>query len=104
MTEYEVIMTPAAEEDLRDIFTYIATELFEPQTAQKLCDRIQNEILGLDAMPERHAVYQKEPWEERGLRSMPIGNFVVYYIVRKSDMTVHIMRILYGGRDIEQQL
>lgn len=32
MKEYEVIITTAAEKDLQEIFTYIASELFEPKT------------------------------------------------------------------------
>lgn len=104
MTEFEVIMTPAAEQDLREIFTYIATELFEPETAKKLCERISDEIIGLDRMPERHALYRTEPWLSRGLRFMPVGNFIVFYIVKESEKTVHILRILYGGKDIDAHL
>ncbi|ABI68491.1 type II toxin-antitoxin system RelE/ParE family toxin [Syntrophomonas wolfei] len=62
MRQYEVIITPAAENDLREIFMYIATELFEPQTAINLCNRLEQEILKLDTLPERHALYKKEPW------------------------------------------
>ena len=50
MRQYEVIITPAAENDLQEIFTYIATELLEPQTAINLCDRIEQEILKLDTV------------------------------------------------------
>jgi toxin ParE1/3/4 len=67
MREYEVIITTAAEKDLQEIFTYIASELLEPEIAINLCDRIEQEILKLDTMPDRHALYKKEPWFSRGL-------------------------------------
>ncbi len=41
MREYEVIITTVAEQDLQEIFTYIASELLEPEIAINLCDRIE---------------------------------------------------------------
>ena len=104
MREYEVIITTAAEQDLQEIFTYIASELLEPETAINLCDRIEQEILKLDTMPDRHARYKKEPWFSRGLRFFPIGNFLVFYLVRDSDSTVHVLRVMYGGSNVEERL
>lgn len=104
MRQYEIIITPAAENDLQEIFRYIATELLEPQTAINLCDRIEQEILKLGTMSDRHSPYKKEPWFSRGLRFFPVGNFLVFYIIRESDCTVHVLRVMYGGRNVEEQL
>ena len=104
MRQYEIIITPAAENDLQEIFSYIATELFEPQTALNMCDRIEQEILKLCTLPDRHAPYKKEPWFSRGLRFFPVDNFLVFYIARESDYTVHVLRVMYGGRNVEEQL
>jgi Plasmid stabilisation system protein. len=62
MRQYAVIIMPAAEKDLLDIFKYISTELSEPQTAINLCDRIEQEILKLDTMPNRYPLYEIEPF------------------------------------------
>lgn len=104
MRQYEIIITPTAENDLQEIFRYIATELLEPQTAINLCDRIEQEILKLDTMSERHPQYKKEPWFSRGLRFFPVGNFLVFYITGEFDCTVHVLRVMYGGRNVEEQL
>jgi toxin ParE1/3/4 len=104
MRQYKIIITPAAENDLQEIFAYIATELLEPQTAINLCGRIEQEILKLDTMPDRHAPYKKEPWFSRGVRFFPVGNFLVFYITRESDCTVHVLRVMYSGRNVEEQL
>lgn len=104
MKQYEIIITPAAENDLQEIFTYIANELSEPQTATNLCDNIQQQILKLSTMPDRYAPYKREPWLSRGLRFFPVGNFLVFYITRNSDCTVHVLRIMYGGRGVDEQL
>jgi len=104
MRQYAIIITPAAENDLQEAFSYIATELLEPQTAVNLCDRIEQEILKLCTMPNRHAPYEKEPWSSRGVRFFPVGNFLIFYITRESDCTVHVLRVMYGGRNVEKQL
>ena len=102
MREYEVFITTAAEKDLQEIFKYIASELLERETASNLCDRIEQEILKLDTMPDRYAPYKKEPWFPRGLRFFPVGNFLIFYIVRDSDSTVHVLRVMYAGRNLEE--
>jgi len=60
--------------------------------------------MGLEHMPERFRAYQREPWNSRGLRIMPVDNFVVLYIVDKEKQVVSIIRIMYGGRNVEEQL
>ena len=37
-------------------------------------------ICRLDTMPERYRKYEKEPWKSRGLRVLPVDNYVVLYI------------------------
>ncbi len=61
-------------------------------------------ILSLDNMPERHRLYEREPWKSRGLRVLPIDNYVIFYISDAATMIVTIIRIMYGGRDVENQL
>lgn len=35
---------------------------------------------------------------------MPVDNFIVLYIPREEDGTVTIIRVVYGGRDMDLQL
>lgn len=60
--------------------------------------------MGLDQMPERFREYEKEPWHSRGVRWMPIDNYLVYYIPNKVTGIVTIIRVMYAGRDIDKQL
>ncbi len=48
--------------------------------------------------------YVKEPWHSRGLRIMPVDNFHVFYIPNKETTIVTIIRVMYGGRDINPEL
>jgi len=55
-------------------------------------------------MPERFRSYSTEPWRSRNLRVMPVDNYLVFYIPDHNTKTVSVVRIMYLGRDIEQQL
>ena len=79
---YEVTLTPEAKHDLREIYRYIAVELQSEQNANGQLDRLEENILKLDEMPERFRVY--------------IPNHQV--------KTVTVLCVMYGGRDIDAQL
>ena len=101
---YEVRLTTQAENDLRGIFEYIAFVLQSVQNAAGQLDRLEQSIASLDQMPERFRVYENEPWRSRNLHVMPVDNYLVFYIPNHEEQTVHIMRVMYGGRDADRQL
>lgn len=101
---YEVEISAQADFDLRGIFEYIAYELQSPENAIGQLDRLEENIMKLDQMPERFRQYEKEPWHSRGLRIMPVDNYCVLYIPDAEKAVVTIIRVMYGGRDIETQL
>ncbi len=97
---YKIIYSPAAWNDLTAIYRYIAVELSEMNTAQNQIDRIRNGIKKLDLFPKKHPLVEWEPWHSSYTHRVPIDNFIVFYIVNDKDMTVTIVRIVYGGQDI----
>ncbi len=101
---YEIRMTPQAQNDLRGIFEYIALTLQSPMNAASQLDRLEESIDSLEQMPERFRVYDKEPWRSRNLRIMPVDHYLVFYIPNREEETVTIIRVIYGGRDIDRQL
>ncbi len=101
---YEIRMTPQAQDDLRGIFEYIAFTLQSPQNAAGQLDRLEESIDSLEQMPERFRVYDKEPWRSRNLRIMPVDHYLVFYIPNREEETATVIRVIYGGRDIDRQL
>ena len=101
---YEVEVSEQADRDLREIFEYIAFELQSPENASGQLDRLEEQILNLDTMPERYRKYENEPWKSRGLRVLPVDNYVVLYIPDSNKKVVTILRVMYAGRDIDNQL
>lgn len=104
MIHYHVKLSDQAENDLRTIFEYIAFELLSPDHAKEQLERLEEQIDRLDQMPDRCASYKEEPWHSRGLRFVPVDHYVVFYLPNKESRTVTILRVLYGGSDMEDQL
>ena len=101
---YEVELSEQADSDLRGIFEYLAFELQALENASGQLDRLEEQILSLDTIPERYRKYEKEPWKTRGLRVLPVDNYVILYIPDSDKKVVTILRVMYAGRDIDNQL
>lgn len=101
---FTVEISEQADLDLRNIYEYIAFELQSPENANGQLDRLEESILSLAQMPERFRRYENEPWHGRGLRIMPVDHYCVFYIPDKEKAVVTIIRVMYGGRDIDTQL
>ena len=101
---YEVELSEQADSDLRGIFEYIAFELQALENASGQLERLEEQILSLDTIPERYRKYEKEPWKTRGLRVLPVDNYVILYIPDSDKKVVTILRVMYAGRDIDNQL
>ena len=101
---YEVEVSEQAGRDLREIFENIAFELQSPENAIGQLDRLEEQILSLDAMPKRYRKYEKEPWKSRELHILSVDNYVILYIPNSDKKVVTILRVMYAGRDIDDQL
>ena len=101
---FDVSYSAEARQDLRDIYEYIAYELLVPETAARQAERIMKAARSLEQIPMRYRLYEGEPWHSQGLRVLPVDNYLVFYLPDETNATVSIIRIMYGGRAIENQL
>lgn len=101
---YKIDITSKAQNDLEEIFRYIAFDLQSFINASNLLDRLEQAIYSLEQMPERFRLYDKGPWKSKNLRIMPIDNYLVLYITNNVKHIVTIVRVMYGGRHIEKQI
>jgi toxin ParE1/3/4 len=104
MKRYRILMTEPAAEDLLKIAEYIARELREPATAQKLVGKIKEAVMSLVEMPTRYATVAGERLATQGIRKLPLENYIVFYVISEKDGTVTVVRILHGRRDWEHLL
>lgn len=98
---YQVRYTPQALDDLKDIYAYIAYTLCAAGTTKRQIDRIRKEIRMLDHMPLRYSVVDWEPWKSQNMHSVSVDRFLVFYLVDMQKVTVTVVRIVFGGRDLE---
>lgn len=101
---YSVFIEPTASDDLKSIYKYIALELLSVQNAKGQLERLMNGIKSLRQMPGRYRLYDREPWKSRNTRIMTIDNYLVLYFINTNESAVNIIRVLYGGRDIDNIL
>ena len=99
-----IVYTWSARQDLRDIYEYIAFTLAAPDTARSLTETIMGRIRALEINPERNPLYKEEPWHSKGIRFLPVKNYLVFYTLIPTEETVSVVRIPYGGRDIRRQM
>ena len=91
---------PEAEQELDCIFAYIRDVLVEPEIAKKQVARIASAADDLDHFPLRHRLCDFEPWRSRGVRTLPVDNFLIFYHPDETTHIVTIFRIIYGARDL----
>lgn len=101
---FDVQISEQADKDLRDIYEYIAFELLAPENAARQLERLENAIGKLGAMPEKYQRYEREPWFSRGLRVFSVDNFLVFYIPKMDAKIATVIRVMYGGRDVDKEL
>lgn len=58
----------------------------------------------MENFPEKFQRYEKEPWYSRGLRVIPVDNYLIFYILDKEAGIASVIRVMYGGRNVDDQL
>ena len=91
-------------QDLKEISAYISEALQEPQIAEKQVQRILDAADSLDHMPERYRVYEKGIERNPEIRILTVNRYVILYQPDESRKLVKILRVIYGGRNIEAEL
>ena len=97
---WKVEYAPRAQEDLDEIFEYYATDQLDDSFAESLIVRLVKAADSLAEMPLRHRLYPEEPWQSVGVRFMPVGRYLIFYLPVQADRTVKILRIIHGARDL----
>ena len=101
---YQIKISKQANKDLRDIYEYIAFTLLSPDNAKKLLNTLEKKIQSLENFPKRFKLYHDELWHDQELRVMPVNNFLVFYISHHQKQIITILRIMYHGRNIPNEL
>lgn len=100
--KHEVLLTQSAEQDLEDIYDYIA-EYDSLENADYVLDKLMEVVASLTSFPERGA-YPKELMA-LGIREYRQAHFKPYRIIyRTTDKQVFVYLIADGRRDMQSLL
>lgn len=98
--KYSVEITPAAERDVEEIWTYIADDSPEKATAFLL--RQEEQIEALEQFPARCPLIPENEILGTGYRHLIYGAYRT--IIRITGQTVFIVRIVHGARLLDSSL
>ena len=93
---YSVVFAPEAQDDLFDLYDFIAGRS-NPTRALRYLQRIEKTCLGLSTFPNRGTLREDL---RPGLRVIGFERHVLIAF-RVQSGSVAILRILYGGRNVE---
>ncbi|RWN26163.1 type II toxin-antitoxin system RelE/ParE family toxin [Mesorhizobium sp.] len=93
MADILIVRSPAAENDLIEIWFGIATDI--PLAADRFLDAIAARILRLASFPESGPKRLDIGAE---VRALTIGNYLVLY--RLAEQRVEVVRVVHGARDV----
>ena len=102
MDNYSVMISATAGEDAAGIADYIAYTLLDPQAAIRLIGRLKEAVNSLKTMPERHPLVADTYLALRGIRTLLVDNYCVFYAVNRAEHTVNIIRVIYTKRAWEK--
>ena len=90
-----LVISPQAEQDLLDIWLYIAQD--SPLNADRFLDRLNDTAQRLADFQDMGTA---RPELAEGVLCFPVEHYVLYY--RKQITGVELVRVLHASRDIEQ--
>ena len=96
---YHVNITESAERDLLDTSIYIAQTLSNKTAANRLLDKADKTAVSLSENPTRHPFVKDELLAAKGLRSLHVDNYLLFYVVREKTKNVNIIRFVHSRRD-----
>jgi plasmid stabilization system protein ParE len=96
---YSLKIADIAEEDILSTVRYIANALKNSIAANNLLDEIEEHEKILEDTPGIYPFVHDEYLTGRGLKYVPIKNYLLFYTIDEKNKIVNIIRFLYRRRD-----
>ena len=102
LKRYNVNFTNVANDELEQILVYIRSEYQDEISAAKIFNRLTNDALSLDFMPEAYSLVDNKVARRLGIRRKVSGSYSIIYIIR--DDEVAILHFYSNVMDIDARL
>ena len=93
----KLLIYPAAQEDMEQIFSYISEKLCNPTAAIKQIEDFENALDNVCLFPQSCPLTENEYVKDRTLRKLVVNNYIVFYRVKNEE--IQVIRVIYGMRD-----
>ncbi len=97
MGKNKIHYTAESRRDLDGIWDYIASDLQNVSAAERMVNRIMDDVDHLENHAELGALLSSIADVESDYRFLVTGSYLIFYRVQGSD--VYVDRVLYGRRD-----
>lgn len=101
---YKLEFLSVAKNDMLEIVKYISDDLKNPQAASRLADAFIEAAENICQFPYANKVYAPIKPLELEYRRIIVKNYLMFYTVNEQTKTVTIMRVIYGKRDLSNQI
>ena len=96
---HKIRITKPAQDDMREIYNYIAKDLQNPKAAISRISAIDKAVQSLNSMPSRYPFVQDDYLASKGYRMITVKTHLIFFIVWDELEVVSVMRVLYARRD-----
>lgn len=101
---YRLDISQSFEDDLDSSLDYISHKPHSPVAAKSLLRSTEEKLKLIHDNPQLYPLYHDECLAKRGYRCAVVSNFLVFYVIDDNKHTIHIVRFLYGGQNITNNL
>ncbi|HBE15351.1 MAG TPA: type II toxin-antitoxin system RelE/ParE family toxin [Ruminococcaceae bacterium] len=101
---YNYSFTREAEKDFDEILHYMTDTLDNPSAASAFMEKMEKVISEIRHFPRCGSLVENELITLKDIRKMPISNYLLYYRLNEIDECIHILRIIYGRRNMDNVL
>lgn len=101
---YTIDITSKFEDDINAVIDYFLHTLYNSAAAERLINKAEKTILQIGENPLLFPLYHDEKIAEKGYRYTVISNYLIFYSVDESEKIIHILRFIYGGRNVSDIL
>lgn len=100
METYDIEVLEKADEDMRRLGKYISEELQNPAAAERITDKIWDEIERLAKNPYVYQVYIPLSSLKQEYRKLLVENYHILYYVKETEKKITVSRVVYARRDL----
>ena len=98
---YNYEFTKNGENSLREIALYISDNLKNNSAALKFIDTVEQKLEKICMFPQSHPPFSDDVQD---IKKVIVDNYKLFYIIREDRKLISVLKILYAGMDITEDM